>query len=137
VATFFESLFLVSYHQKFTAVHNNASFLLLTSLISCIPYFCSQNFLIISNERFQVSHVCIWWEPWPFYHNKLNISWFSNRNHAKFIHSYILGTIDAPPHSLKDLNVSLKMKTIEKRVSVTLFSSQYFGGKRGVLELWD
>jgi hypothetical protein len=42
---------------------------------------------------------------------------------------------DAPPHSLKDSNVSSKMKiTKEKRVRVTLPSLQHFEGKRGVLE---
>jgi hypothetical protein len=42
-----------------------------------------------------------------------------------------------PPHSLKDSNVSLKMKTMEKRVGVMVPGSQHFGGKKGALEFGD
>jgi hypothetical protein len=41
--------------------------------------------------------------------------------------------VDTPPNSLKDSNVNLKMKIIE-RVKVR---SQHFGGKKGMLELQD
>ncbi len=70
VATFFELLLLISYHQKFMAIYNNISFLLSASLISCVPYHCSQTFLSVSDESSQAldaPHVCIWWEPWPCY----------------------------------------------------------------------
>jgi hypothetical protein len=50
VATFFELLVLISYHQKFMAIYNNISFLLSASLISCFPYDCSQTFLSANDE---------------------------------------------------------------------------------------
>jgi hypothetical protein len=31
----------------------------------------------------------------------------------------------------------MKMKTMKKGIRVMLFDSQHFGGKRGMLELWD
>ncbi len=43
-----------------------------------------------------------------------------------------------PPHSLKDSNENLKVKIAEEeRIENTFLGSQHFGGKRGVLELWD
>jgi hypothetical protein len=45
---------------------------------------------------------------------------------------------DAPPNSLKNSNVNLKVKIAKKKESWgTFLSSQHFGGKRGMLELWD
>ncbi len=45
--------------------------------------------------------------------------------------------IDAPSNSLKDSNVSRKVKTTKKRVWGTLLNLQHFKGKRGMLELQD
>ncbi len=120
MVTFFEPLFSVSYHQKVTTFHNNNSFLLLTSLISCVFLFCSQIFLTINNESFQVphvSHVCIWWKPWPYCHCKLNISQFSNGNHAKFVHSYVSGTNWHTSTLLKGLKCETKSENNERKIS--------------------
>jgi hypothetical protein len=60
VATFFEALLLVSSHQKFTAIHSDASFLLSASLISCIPYLSVHKlFLLLGMKalKFHMLHM--------------------------------------------------------------------------------
>ncbi len=70
----------------------------------------------------------------------MNVKWL-NRNHLQTTCFKAFVPPNKPPNSLKDSNVSLKMKTTEEKgvegCSLTRNTSRGEGGKKGVLELRD